>query len=382
MVYLDNASTTKIAPEVLDAMMPYLTNRYGNPSSTHILGQCAKRAIDTARERVAAFLKADTPEQIIFTSGGTESNNMVFMSNHDMISVVSGIEHDSIMNRSVINPMTGFIDVDKNGKIIWESFEKNVTDRTELVSVMFINNEIGTINPVEKIGEFCKEKNILFHSDCVQAAGCVEIDVNELHLDFASISSHKIHGPKGVGALYIRDKNDISPELMGRIGGKDHEFGIRGGTENVAGIVGFGKACQMVTGIEARIGANETSLKTKMWKEIKYHFKKYGIIDILHENAESSTNFGKILNIRFDGIDAETMLLMLSSRDICVSAGSACRSHEQEPSRVLKAIGLTDNQARDSIRISLSRYNTEEEVSEAAKIIAETAFRLKEYAGM
>lgn len=379
MIYLDNASTTKIAPEVLDEMMPYLTTRYGNPGSPHKLGQDAKQAITLARERVAAFLRADSPEQIIFTSGGTESNNMALSSY--TFNVVSNIEHDSIMNRAGLNALTGYIDVDKNGKIIWESFEKNVTDMTEMVSVMFANNEIGTVNPVEKIGEFCKEKNILFHSDCTQAAGCIKIDVNELCLDFATISSHKIHGPKGVGALYIRDKNDVRPELMGRIGGKDHEYGIRGGTENVAGIVGFGKACQMITGVETQIGAEISVLKKKMWKDLKYHMGKHGMSDIIHDNAESSSNFGKVLNVRFDGIDAETMLLMLSAMDVCVSAGSACRSNEQEPSRVLRAIGLTDDQARDSIRISFSKYNTEEEVGEAAKVIAETAFRLKEYSG-
>lgn len=388
MIYLDNASTTQIDQEVLYEMMPYLTTKYGNPGTTYKLGQEAKKAIDIARERVAAFLRADNVEQIIFTSGGTESNNMVFSLNRYISSgsfgTISGIEHDSIMNIAINQRASGFyniIDVDESGKIIWDSFQNNINGFTMLVSVMFANNEIGSINPIEKIGEYCSENGILFHSDCVQAAGCIKIDVNELNLDFASISSHKIHGPKGVGALYIKDKSVVFPNYMRRVGGKDQEFGIRGGTENVAGIVGFGKACELLTGNEMRIGANITVLKKKMWSELRYHFSKYGMLDILHDNADSSNTFGKVLNIRIDGIDAETMLLMLSAQDVYVSAGSACRSHEQEPSRVLKAIGLTDDQARDSIRISFSKYNTENEVCEAAKIIANTAFRLREYVG-
>lgn len=392
MIYLDNASTTKINQEVLEEMMPYLTTKYGNPSTTYKLGLEAKKAINNARERVAGFLRADNAEQIVFTSGGTESNNMVLSSSSELTSgkicITSKIEHDSIMNTVLspkiqgINSHFEVIDVDEHGKIIWDSLENIISDynnQIELLSVMFANNEIGTINPIEKLGDFCNERGILFHSDCVQAAGCIKLDVNELKLDFASISSHKIHGPKGVGALFIRDKNNIEPYFMRRIGGKGQEFGIRGGTENVAGIVGFGKACELLTGNEMRIGADITLLKKEMWKDLNYHFSKYGMQGILHDNAGSCSSFGKVLNIRIDGIDAETMVLMLGTRDVCVSAGSACRSHEQEPSRVLKAIGLTDDQARDSIRLSLSKYNTYEEINDAARIIAETAFQLKEY---
>ena len=382
MIYLDNAATTKIAPEVLDEMMPYLTKKFGNPSSIYKLGQDSKRAIEIARERVASFLKADNSEQIVFTSGGTEANNIALLANsYHRWFQTSNIEHDSIMNLTQGSDYySGSINVDEDGKITIDSFKEGFISGTKMVSVMFVNNEIGSINPIETIGKLCREQHVVFHSDCVQAAGCVPIDVNELCLDFASISSHKIHGPKGIGALYIRDPSlvcDLSE--TGRFGGLHQEFGIRPGTENVAGIVGFGKACEMLTGNEMRIGADIEIIKHKFWSALKYHIQKYGLTDILHDNAKSSQSYGKVLNIRFDGIDAETMILMLSARDVCVSAGSACRSHEQEPSRVLKAIGLTDDQARDSIRISFSRYNTEEEVEEAAQIIAETVFRLKEY---
>ena len=380
MIYLDNASTTKVEQEVINEMIPYLTTEFGNPGTLYDIGQRAKEAVDKARNQVAAFLGADSPEQIIFTSGGTESNNMVFSAFPTIPRkthiLVSSIEHDSISNIGF--PNQNIINVDENGKIIWDDFVQRMNRSIYLASVMFANNEIGTINPIEKIGEYCREHGVLFHSDCVQAAGCIKINVNELCLDFASISSHKIHGPKGVGALYIRNKNLINPKLMWRVGGKHQEFGYRGGTENVPGIVGFGKACEILTGNEMRVGSKITLLKRKMWSKLRSNFSKYGLLEILHDNANSAESFGKILNIRIDGVDAETMVLMLNAKHVCVSAGSACRSHEQQPSRVLKAVGLTDDQARDSIRISLSLFNTEEELNEAADIIADTVYTLKQ----
>lgn len=382
MIYLDNAATTKIDDEVLDEMMPYLTNKYGNPSSMYKLGQESKKAIEIARERVARFIHAENADQIVFTSGGTEANNIALLANsyHRWIQV-SNIEHDSIQNLAYgYDYFNGFITTDNNGKITSDIFKKELKHNTRLISVMFVNNEIGSINPIENIGRFCRENGIAFHSDCVQAAGCIPIDVNELYLDLASISSHKIYGPKGVGALYIRDPSlvcDLSD--AGRFGGEHQEFGVRPGTENVAGIVGFGKACELLTGNELNLNNSIMNIKREFWKSLNYHVDKYGMKGLLHDNAHSSESHGKVLNFRIDGIDAETMILMLSAMDICVSAGSACRSLEQEPSRVLTAIGLTDDQARDSIRVSFSKYNTEEEIKDAAMIIAETAFRLKEY---
>ncbi len=384
MIYLDNASTTQIVPEVLDEMLPFLKEEYGNPGTIYTIGQNAKAAIDKARERVAAFIHADDQEQIIFTSGGTEANNIALMVNpNKRWFKISNIEHDSIQNVEYCNEFfSGFIKVDENGKVSLKKLQESISNTTPIrfISIMYVNNEIGSVNPIETIGEFCSKNNIIFHSDCVQAAGCHPINVNELHLDFASLSSHKIHGPKGVGALYIRDRAlACNLSRTGRFGGENQEFGIRPGTENVAGIVGFGKACEILTGNEFSIGAYITSLKRTFWSLLQYYADAYGLLDILHCNAESNDVYGKVLSIRFDGIDAETMILMLNAKGVCVSAGSACRSHEQEPSRVLKAIGLTDDQARDTIRVSFSLNNTEEEVQSAAKIVAETASALKKY---
>lgn len=385
MIYLDNAATTKVAPEVLEAMMPYLTDEYGNAGSTYKFGRNAMAAIQKARAQVANLFNCSS-DNVIFTSGGSESNNMVFQGlRHKLMEagkkhlVVSAIEHDSVLKAAEMLTKDGFyityVAPDKDGYIRPRVVSEAITEETGLVSVMYVNNEIGTVNDIKELGTICRQKNVLFHTDCVQAAGQYAIDVNECCIDFASISSHKIHGAKGIGALYVRNP-DIQPLICG---GSEQEHGLRGGTENVSGIVGFGKAAEL-TLEHLRVDMIEASvLKQQFYMRLHDTFKEAGgDIDTIHVNGHPIVEPGKILNIRIDGVDAETLLLMLDARDICISAGSACRSHEANPSHVLKAMGLTDDESRSSIRISFSRYNTEDEVFEAAEKIALCARALQE----
>jgi cysteine desulfurase len=259
------------------------------------------------------------------------------------------------------------IGVCKNGVVSAENLKEALTDDVCLVSVMFVNNEIGTVNNVREIGEICKKKGVLFHTDCVQAAGCHKIDANEIQCDFLSISSHKIHGPKGVGALFVRDPKSIDPIIYG---GRHQEFGLRGGTENVAGIVGFGKACEM-----AALELKHPDNASLWWKKLFY--KKLmaalpnSFVHKIRLNGESYLTKGKILNLRIDGVDAETLVLMLDPMGVCISAGSACRSYESEPSRVLLAMGLSPDEARESVRISFSKFNDRSDIKKAATVFAE-----------
>ena len=379
MIYLDNAATTRIDPQVLEAMMPYLTGQYGNPGTLYKLGMQARKAVENARKQVADFIGAK-PEQIIFTSGGTEANNLVFLGTADYLKdigkpgiIASRYEHDSVIRSAYrLNVRHGFgvtyFYPDHEGHVNPSEVESKGFGDTGLISVMYVNNETGSENDIQEIANVCKKKGVLFHTDCVQAAGCYPIDVVEIGCDFLSISSHKIHGPKGVGALYVKDPTILSPLI---VGGKSQEFGLRGGTENVAGIVGFGKACEL-----AKQNLHTTQNHCSILKQLFYNhliedMANIGLPpDIVHINGEQIIKHGKTLNLRFDGVDAETLLLMLSTKGVCVSAGSACTSHESQPSHVLTAMGLSPDEARSSVRISFSKMNTQEEVRDAANIFA------------
>lgn len=381
MIYLDNASTTAISEEVLEAMMPYLTWKHGNAGSLHSMGREAHDAIQHAREQVARFINA-FPDQIIFTSGGTEANNMVvhdamFYYGHRKRIITTEIEHDSILRASddatrygenilkhVLKPDShGVIDVNN----IRENFIDKYTDialTIALLSVMHTNNELGSVNPIEEIGSLCYEFRIPFHTDCVQAAGFSELDVEKFKCDFLTLSSHKIHGPKGVGALYVRYPEEFAPLILG---GKSQEFGLRGGTENVAGIVGFGKACELA-GEHLEENRHKIMSNYKTFTDaLECYLDVRGILGRLHYNSPRPS---KVLNIRFDGIRSESLLMMLDAEYICVSAGSACNASNGEPSHVLKAIGLTDDEARSSIRVSFSKDNTFDDCDIAASVIA------------
>ena len=391
MIYLDNASTTRIDQRVLEAMMPYLTDEYGNAGTLYGIGRKSAEAIAKARQQVADLIGAK-PEQIIFTSGGSEANNMVFAGTKKYLEsigkthiVTTKIEHDSVLNAvknlcktqdvvcdSCIKPRfdVEYVSPSNNGCIPYQTVVDCIGAETGLVSVMHTNNETGLKNQrIEDIGRVCKEKGVLFHTDCVQAAGCYELNVDEICCDFISLSSHKIHGAKGVGALYVRDKSVLSPIIFG---GNSQEFGLRGGTENVAGIVGFGAACEILQLNQKKDIKYIAELLKLLYDSIQKHLAEYGLEHIIHVNGGTNANgHSKAINVRFDDVDGETLLLMLDTRGVCVSAGSACRSYESEPSHVLLAMGIDAEDARNSIRLSLSRMNSANEIQEAAKIIAD-----------
>lgn len=393
MIYLDNAATTQIHPEVLDAILPYLKEEYGNSGTMYGLGRRAADAVAEARQQVARLIGCD-PNQIIFTSGGSEANNLVFagirqylLSNGKTHIITSAVEHDSVIKavKSVCNPLccntknviksdfgATFLGVNSNGEVSVNDLLDALTEQTGLTSVMYVNNETGAVNPVHEIGELCRSKNVLFHTDCVQAVGFQDINVEDIGCDFLSISSHKVNAPKGVGALYVRDTSVLTPMIHG---GAAQEFGFRGGTENVAGIVGFGKACEILAQNLKANREKANDLRITFERALKENLSSLGLQHILHINSESE--YSKILNVRFDDVDGQTLLLMLDAHGICVSAGSACRSHEAEPSRVLLAMGLSEDEARDSIRTSFSHMQGTGEVLHAAEVIAQCVATLR-----
>lgn len=381
MIYLDNAATTKISPLVLEEMMPYLKEEYGNPGAVYSLGRRAAEAVRQARQRVADFIGA-TPEQIIFTSGGSEANTIAIRCTRKYLESIgkktvltSTVEHDSVL-KAIDNFSSVSVGVDELGVVHTEHISQ-ILDRCSdigIVSIMYANNETGSVNPVAEVGRVCKEYGVLFHTDCVQAAGCQPIDVNVIGCDFLSLSSHKIHGAKGIGALFVRNKELLTPQIYG---GALQESGIRSGTENVAGIVGFGKACELASHGREEYLETVSCYKQKFYDCLLRELHSYNLDKIVSVNGEPITNKGKTLNLRLENVDAETLLLMLDAQGVCISAGSACKSHESQPSHVLTAMGLTPDQARDSVRISFSEFNKNVEVVEAAKIMAKCINSLK-----
>lgn len=378
MIYLDNAATTKMRPEVVEAMMPFLKEEYGNPNSIYPFGRNAFKAMEEARRHVAELINC-RPEQIIFTSGGSEANSLVFGGLRTILKdagkthiLISSIEHPSVINAArELRIKDGFdvnmISVKEEKKVSKTACEGLIRDDTGLVSVMYMNNETGTINQIQEIAELCHSKGILFHTDCVQAAGYINLDVEQIGCDFMSISSHKIHGPKGVGALYIKNPIKLAPIIYGS---SSQELGLRGGTQNVAGIVGFGEACRLAVNSaesEQRIGNYYHKLSTAFISEIIEAMCDYELINRIHYNSPGYSR--KIINLRIDDVDSESLVLFLGQQGVCVSAGSACSSLESVPSRTLMAFGLTEEQARHSIRISFSEFNTIDEVRLAARKI-------------
>lgn len=381
MIYLDNAATTKISPLVLEEMMPYLKDEYGNPGTIYSLGRRAAEAMGQARQKVADFIGA-SPEQIIFTSGGSEANTIAIRCTRKYLESIgksailtSSIEHDSVIRATDGIPSLQ-IGVDGFGIVHIENLEQILDENPGigLVSIMYVNNETGSVNPIAEIGRVCDEYGVLFHTDCVQAAGCQPIDVNEIECDFLSLSSHKIHGAKGVGALFVKNKELLTPQIYG---GAMQEFGLRSGTENVAGIVGFGKACELAGRRREKYLETVSHYKKTFYDRLTRELCKHNLDEIVSINGEPIDRDGKTLNLRFENVDAETLLLMLDAQGVCISAGSACRSHESEPSHVLTAMGMTPNQARDSVRVSFSEFNKSCDVIEAAKIMASCIISLR-----
>ncbi len=369
-IYLDNASTTKVDTKVVEAMIPYFSEKYGNASSQHLIGQEAKRGLEESRHTIAKSIKAKDDE-IIFTSGGTESNNLVlkglFFANEKKHIITTKIEHDSILNTCKWLEKQGakitYLDVDKGGFVNPEDVENAIGSETLVVSIIHGNNELGTIQNIEKIGEICRAKEVYFHIDACQSYTKVPINVGKQDLDFVTLNSHKIHGPKGVGALYIKKGIKINPILHG--GG--HEFSLRGGTENISGIVGFAKAVKIIKNSNLK-KINE--LRDKLINEILK-------IPNTKLNGPKDNRLCNNINISFGNIEGEAIGGYLDAYGICSSTGSACSSHTMETSHVLKAIGLSDLEANTSIRLSLSKFNNEEEIDYVLKVLPKIVKKLR-----
>lgn len=371
-VYLDNAATTRLAPEVLEAMKPYFTEKYGNASSLHGFGRDAKDALERSRDIIANKINA-LPEEIIFTSGGTESDNLAIKGVAESFGkghiITSKIEHPAVLGTCSKLFRKGFkityLDVDKDGIVDIEQLKKEIRKDTILISIMHANNEIGAIQPIQEIGRICRERNIIFHADVVQSFTKVPIDVSKLEVDLISMSSHKIHGPKGIGALYIRKhiKNKVRRQSFGG----HHEFDLRAGTENITGAVGFAKA----------VGLSNDKENEKIEKLRDRLIK--GLLEIKYTqlNGSKEKRLCNNANISFNYIEGESILLQLDMKGIAVSTGSACSSQSLKPSHVLLAIGLKHEVAHGTIRFTLSRYNTEKEIDYTIKTVKEVVENLR-----
>ncbi len=376
MIYLDNAASTQIHEDVLNSMLPFLKDQYGNASSIHRYGRLAHKAIEKARKQIASLINAD-PSEILITSGGTESNNTVLRGittnkpcNHI---VTSSIEHDAILEPCKQLAKNGlivdYLPVDKFGMVDSLELENHLSENTCLVSIMFGNNEVGTVQKISEIAKICNEREIPFHSDAVQAVGKIPINVKELGIDLLSISSHKIHGPKGIGALYIRNDIKIDPIILG--GGQEN--GLRSGTENVANIVGFGKACEI-----AKNNLDENMLHVKKLRDL--------LVDrVLSEIPEVTLNGDPQLRLpnnahfTFLGVNGEDLIIKLDEYGIAASTGSACSVNTQRASHVLQAMGFSHEQITGSLRLTLGVFNNEKEIEETVKSLKKIVEELRSF---
>ena len=374
MIYLDNAASTKIHDAVLEDMMPYLKEQYGNPSSIHRYGRFAHKAIEKARKQIAYLINAD-PSEILFTSGGTESNNTalygIAKKNPGSRIITSSIEHDAILEPCKKLEKEGFdiiyLPVNNYGLVDPLILKENLTENTSLVSIMFGNNEVGTVEPISDFVKICNEQNIPFHTDAVQATGKIRIDVKELGIDLLSISSHKINGPKGIGALYIRKGISIDPVILG--GGQEN--GLRSGTENVANIVGFGKACEL-----SRINLLENISRMKKLRD-------YISTKIIQEipqvilNGHPESRLPNNIHFTFLGVNGEDLLIKLDENEIAASTGSACSVQIQKASHVLQAMGFSHEQITGSLRLTIGISNNLEEMDKTVEILKNVVKELR-----
>jgi cysteine desulfurase len=378
-IYMDNHATTPVDPRVLDAMLPYFTEKFGNAASrNHAFGWAGEEAVEIARGQVAKLINA-SPKEIIFTSGATESNNLAIKGAAEMYRekgnhiITQVTEHKAVLDTCKRLEKYGYevtyLPVQKDGRINLDDLRKAITPKTILISIMYANNEIGVIQPIEEIGKIAKEKGVLFHVDGVQAAGKIPVDVIRDGIDLLSISAHKIYGPKGVGALYVRRKNP-RVQLSAIIDGGGHERGMRSGTLNVTGIVGLGKACELCQQEMVQETAKLSRLRDRL---------KDGIMSKLDEcyiNGSMEHRLPHNINISFAFVEGESLLMGIN--DVAVSSGSACTSATLEPSYVLKALGVGEDLAHTSIRFGIGRFNTEEEVDYVVGRVVETVNRLRE----
>jgi cysteine desulfurase len=375
-IYLDYAATTPAHPEVVRAMLPYFTDVFGNPSSIHSYGQEAKGAIEEARARVAGLIGA-RDEEIVFTSGGTEADNsalkgVAFASENGGNHIVtSSIEHHAVIETGKFLEKKGvrvtYLPVDKYGLVDPDDVRRAITDKTILVSVMHASNEVGTIEPVAEIGRIAREAGVYFHTDAVQTAGHIPIDVNKLGVDLLSMSAHKLYGPKGTGALYIRK----GTRLIRFMHGGDQERRRRASTENAPGIVGFGKAVELARQEMSQEAEKLTSLRDQLIKGLLER------IDHVRLNGHPVMRLPNNVNISIDFVEGESMLLNLDLEGICASTGSACSSASLEPSHVLLALGLSPEQAHGSLRFSLGKWTTEDEIERVLDILPRVVAKLR-----
>ena len=378
-IYMDNHATTRTDPRVLEEMLPYYTEKFGNAASrNHEFGWLAEQAVEQARERIAKLIGA-TAKEIIFTSGATESDNLAIKGVAEMYKekgnhiITQAIEHKAVLDTCKRLEKYGFrvtyLPVQKDGRIDLDDLKRSMDDKTILVTIMAANNEIGVLQPIREIGALCHERGVLFHTDAVQQIGKVPFNVIQDNVDLASITAHKLYGPKGVGALYVRRKNP-RVQLVAQIDGGGHERGMRSGTLNVPGIVGLGKACEIATNGMAEEATKLGALRDRLKDAIM------GQLDEVYINGSMEHRLPGNLNISFAYVEGESLLMGIN--DIAVSSGSACTSATLEPSYVLKALGAGDDLAHSSIRFGLGRFNTEAEVDYVAERVVDTVKRLRE----
>ena len=376
MIYLDNAASTPVHEQVLHEMIPFLQDQFGNPSSIHRYGRFAQRAIQNARKQIAHLINSE-PNEILLTSGGTESNNTALFGlahaargNHI---ITSSIEHEAILEPCKKLEKEGFeityIPVDNSGLVNSKDIEKSITPETCLVSIMFANNEVGTIQPIQEISKICHDKQIVFHTDAVQAVGKVKIDVKELGIDMLSISSHKINGPKGVGSLYIKKGIEIIPFIFG--GGQEN--GMRSGTENVASIVGFGKACQLA---QENMKQNILHLQNIRNNLIAKVMKEIPLVTL---NGHSDQRIANNAHFTFLGVNGEDLIIKLDENGIAASTGSACSVRVQKESHVLKAMGFSHDQIAGSLRLTVGISNTDSEIEKTVEILKKVVKELRAF---
>lgn len=375
MIYLDNAATTKTAPEVVEAMLPFFTESYGNASSIYGLGSASKKAINQARKRIAESLNAQ-PQEIYFTAGGSEADNWALKATAEAYEqkgrhiITTAIEHHAILHTCEYLEKKGFevtyLGVDEHGMVSPEAVEAAIRPDTILISIMYANNEIGTLQPIAEIGEIAHKHGVLFHTDAVQAYGQLPIDVNVCHIDMLSASGHKLNGPKGIGFLYIRS----GVKIRSLIHGGAQERSRRGGTENVPAIVGFGVAVERALRIMEEKTAKEIELRD-------YLIKRLEEIPYCRLNGHPIKRLPNNVNVSFAFIEGESLLIMLDMKGICASSGSACTSGALDPSHVLLAIGLKHEEAHGSLRMTLSEENTKEELDTVVEAIKESVQKLR-----
>ncbi|MFO0716244.1 MAG: IscS subfamily cysteine desulfurase [Nitrospira sp.] len=379
-IYLDNHATTPMDPRVLESMLPYFTEKFGNAASrNHAFGWEAEEGVETARKQIAKLIHADAKE-IVFTSGATESNNLALKGVVEMYHekgdhiITSSTEHRAVLDTAkTLETKRGvkvtYLPVDKFGMVNPEDVRNAITDKTILISIMFANNEIGTINPIKAIGKIAKEKGILFHCDATQGVGKVPIDVQDMGIDLMSFSAHKIYGPKGIGALYVRKKNP-RVRIAAQMDGGGHERGMRSGTLPVPLIVGFGKACELCEQEMATDAARLSVMRDRL------HATITKALEDVYLNGHPTERLPHNLNVSFAYVEGESLLM--GCKEIALSSGSACTSATLEPSYVLRALGVGAELAHSSIRFGLGRFTLDEEVDYAAKKIIETVTKLRE----